>query len=37
MLTIDNRIKDRGYLGIPFNEWETVCDPKTNQEIKFES
>ena len=37
MLTIDNRIKDRGYLGIPFSKWETVYDPKTNQEIKFEA
>lgn len=37
MLTIDNRIKNRGYLGIPYDEWESVSDPKTNEEIKFEA
>ena len=37
MLTIDNRVKDRGYLGIPFNEWETIFDSEHNQEIKFEA
>ena len=38
MLVIDNRINNRGYLGIPFSEWKTIdIDSKRKEKISFEA